>query len=342
MIPDAPCWVLHDGAAGNSRQAMALAQALGMPCLEWALSPRAPARWFAPWKIPGGARAFNDEFLTRLDAAPPRLAIGCGRQAALATRLARDAGAKAVQILNPRIDPRHWDLVIAPEHDGLHGENVIAMLGSLNPVDAGWLLRARSDFPELGQLPSPRIAVLLGGPTRATAYDFQAIENLTVKLDHWRAVDGGSVMVCGSRRTPEVFRQPIREYYRQVPGITWLDDSDGPNPYSSVLAWAERIVVSPDSVNMISEACATPAPVWIAEPERASGRVQKFIAQLQALGRVRAQQHSPEDFLAAPLNETRRVAEKVRERLGLADPRLHKANIFRTRSRRHRRDFPLP
>ncbi len=342
MIPDAPCWVMHDGAAGNCRQALALAQALEMPCLEWTLHLRAPARWFAPWKIPGSARAFNKEFLARLDTSPPRLAIGCGRQAALATRLARDAGAKAVQILNPRIDPRHWDLVIAPEHDGLRGENVIAMLGSLNPVDAGWLLRARSDFPELGQLPSPRIAVLLGGPTRATTFDFQAIENLIVKLDHWRAVDGGSVMICGSRRTPEIFRQPIRECFRQTPGITWMDDSDGPNPYASVLAWADRIVVSPDSVNMISEACATSVPVWIAEPERASGRVRKFIAQLQALGRVRALEREPENFPVSPLDETRRVAAKVREKLRLMDPRFRMASAARANTNPPRHNSPSP
>lgn len=319
MISNAPpCWVMHDGAAGNRRQALALAQALGLPCIEWVLHPHAPARWFAPRKIPGSVRSFGSEFSAQLETSPPRLAIGCGRQAALATRLAREAGAQAVQILDPRIDPRHWDVVIAPEHDGLHGDNVVSMLGSLNPVDAVWLMRMRSEFPELGQLPSPRTAVLLGGPTRATAFDRSALDALAGKLGHWLTIDGGSVMVCGSRRTPENFRLQIRERYRHIPGITWMDDSDGRNPYAGVLAWADRIIVSPDSVNMISEACATSAPVWIAEPDRASGRVRQFIAQLLALGRVRAQGREPENFPASPLDETRRVAEKVREKLGLA------------------------
>ena len=51
--------------------------------------------------------------------------------AALATRLLRQRGARAVQILDPRVPTRHWDLVIAPEHDGLEGANVIATAGSV-------------------------------------------------------------------------------------------------------------------------------------------------------------------------------------------------------------------
>src|SRR5699024_11471290 len=69
----------------------------------------------------GARHAFGADFAAALSA-PPALAIGCGRQAALATRLVRDTGARAVQILDPRLDPSHWDLVIAPEHDGLRSE----------------------------------------------------------------------------------------------------------------------------------------------------------------------------------------------------------------------------
>ena len=89
--------------------------------------------------MPGAGAGFGTSF-DALIAKPPALAIGCGRQAALATRLLRARGSQAVQILDPRIDPRHWDLVIAPEHDTLRGDNVIPTLGSLHPVDDLWRL----------------------------------------------------------------------------------------------------------------------------------------------------------------------------------------------------------
>ena len=40
----------------------------------------------------------------------------------------------------------------------------------------------------------------------------------------------------------------------------WADARDGANPYAGMLGWADRIVCSSDSVNMLSEACATRAP----------------------------------------------------------------------------------
>ena len=115
-------WTITDGHAGNVRQAVALVAALGEhPAHAWTVAPQAPWRWLAPRKFPGSRLAFDREFRRALTA-PPALAIGCGRQAALATRLLREHGARAVQILDPRIDPRHWDLVIAPEHDDVRGE----------------------------------------------------------------------------------------------------------------------------------------------------------------------------------------------------------------------------
>lgn len=315
LLPDA-CWVVHDGKAGNRRQAMALAAAMQLDIHEWTLPASLGARWFAPRKFPGFKSAFGWEFSDALMRAPPALAIGCGRLAALATRMARDTGAKSIQILDPRIDPDLWDLVVAPAHDRLVGSNVLAMSGSLSPVDAGWLARARAEFPALSRLPSPRTAVLLGGPTAATRFDRSALEVLCSKLEYQLAGDGGSVMICGSRRTPAAWAALMRERYaHEQQHLVWMDAGDGVNPYPGVLGWADRIIVSPDSVNMISEACATSAPVFVAEPNRATGRIGSFIASLLERGRVLPQTRDCAPFPAIALEETRRVAALVRERL---------------------------
>src|SRR3546814_1032285 len=74
----------------------------------------------------------------------------------------------------------------------------------------------------------------------------------------------------------------------QAGATCWLDDSDGANPYPGMLAWADRIVCSPDSVNMLSEACATQVPVFVADPHCARGRIGGFLDALAGTGRVRA------------------------------------------------------
>lgn len=260
---------------------------------------------------------FGAAFSDALRSSPPQLAIGCGRVAALATRLAARAGARSVQILNPRISPRHWDLVIAPEHDGLVGANVIAMTGSLNPIDPAWLRDGRERFPLLGQLASPRTALLVGGPTRAAPLRHADIEDLCATLGQWLAREGGSVVVCGSRRTPGNWAALLRENFGTSPHVAWFDQRDGDNPFAGALGWADRIVVTPDSVNMISEACSTALPVFVAASDRADGRIGSFIASLLGSQRIHCLASLPEAMSSDPLQETRRVAGLVREHLSL-------------------------
>src|SRR3954447_15597341 len=95
-------WTLTDGHAGNRRQADALAAALDDgPVTDWLLQPRLPWSVSAPRRFVGARNAFGPAFAQALEQ-PPRLAIGCGRQTALATRLLREHGSKVVQILDPR------------------------------------------------------------------------------------------------------------------------------------------------------------------------------------------------------------------------------------------------
>ena len=316
--PDsARIWAVSDDRAGNLRQATALAEALGAPARLITLQPRAPWRWVAPRRWPGSVSAFGHDFVDALRD-PPAIAVGCGRQSALATRLLRAAGAKAVQILDPRLDPAHWDLVVAPAHDQLSGSNVITLLGSLNPVDDDWLDRARHAFARFADLPGPRTALLVGGPTTQAPFDAARFDALCVRLRDLCAESGGSVLATTSRRTPAALAALVRQRFADTPGLVWCGPADGDNPYSGLLAWANRIVCTPDSINLLSEACATRAPVFVFDPACARGRPRRFLDALSARGRIREVDRMLAPFVAEPLRETARIAGEVRARLGLA------------------------
>lgn len=307
----ARCWVVTDGATGNRRQALALAAALGFAdARECTLRAHAPWRWFAPRRLPAAAAAFGRDFAAVLDSRP-ELAIGCGRQAALATRLLRARGALAVQILDPRIDPRYWDLLLAPSHDRCRGDNVITFAGSLHPVDATWLAQARARWPRLGRLPGPRTALLLGGPIARVPIDRPWWAEVQAQL-RALAVDPAALMVCASRRSPAWLCKAAGELGA---GLCWRGPEDGENPYPGVLAWADRILVSPDSVNMLSEACATGVAVYAPGSARARGRQARFLAELRTGGHLLADTESPRPTV--PLRVLPSVAAEVRHRLGL-------------------------
>ena len=310
-------WALTDGNAGNVRQATALAAALGFETHDLRLQPHAPWRWLAPRVLPASGFAFGADF-RRLLRQPPGLAIGCGRQAALATRLLRERGSRAVQILDPRIACRHWDLVVAPEHDGLRGANVITLLGSLHPVDEAWLAAAREAFAGFAALPAPRVALLVGGPSAHARF---AREDFA----HWAAAvaaavrhAGGSLLLTTSRRTPADAVAAVRAAADGLPGVRWSDPRDGANPYPGLLAWADAIVCSADSVNMLSEAAATAAPLYLVGAAKLDGRPRRFVDALLERRRARAFDGTLAPFAATPLRETARVAAEVRRRLDLA------------------------
>jgi mitochondrial fission protein ELM1 len=321
-IPASPtrrALVLSDGAAGNENQALALASLLAPAVEALRLESRAPWRWSAPRRLPGAARAFGPAFAARLRAPWPELVVGCGRQAALATRLLRAASGgtcRSVQILDPRIDARHFDLVVAPAHDGLRGENVITTRGGLNPIDDAWLAQARDRFTAFARLPAPRLVLLIGGPTRALALDEAYWRALAAALGTQLAQAGGSLLVTSSRRTPAWLRDAARRDLAPLTAHQWHGPDDGENPYAGFLAWADAIVVTPDSVNMLSEAAATRAPVFTFAPRPPRGKVGRFVESLRQSGRVRALGDDFDPGAITPLREAARVAAEIRTRFG--------------------------
>jgi mitochondrial fission protein ELM1 len=310
------CWTITDDAAGNQRQALALAARMGLPVRHLVLEPRAPWAWLSPRLALGGTLALPPAQRAAFAPPWPRLAIGCGRGAALFTRLLRPlSGGRChtVQILDPRIDPAHWDTVVAPRHDGLAGPNVLTPLGSLNPVDEDWLADGRDACPQFAELPRPRVGVLLGGPRRGIAIDAGYARRLAARLRGRWQDEGGSLLVLASRRTPAEAMEAMRDGLDDLPGLRWSGPDDGRNPYPGVLGWADRLVVTPDSVNMLSEACAVGCPVETFATGPLPGKLARFHAVLREAGLL----HDLDAGGSArqpPLRETPAIAATVRDR----------------------------
>lgn len=313
---------VSDGRAGNRRQAEALAAAAARELQgEWshhALAPRQPWKAAAPVWLPYAAHGFDRAWLRRLDTLRPALVIGCGRQAALATRIARHrlgAATRCVQILDPRLGRNAWDLLVLPEHDSFRDEFTLTCRGSLHEIDDDWLAAARQRWAALGRLPAPRRVLLLGGPTDDCRWGEDSLRQWIDQLRRWQLATGGSLLLLASPRTPA----PLRALARSVAGgfeCCWLGPEDGDNPYSGALAWADLLLVSPDSANLLSEACATAAPVLLPRQPSQRGRIAGLQAALVAARRVTwLDAAEPDASPQVPLRETARVARELVRRL---------------------------
>lgn len=310
------CWAISDGAAGNERQAVALAHAMGLEPRVLRIAFAQPWAALAPHFTLGALKVLRTTDRATVEPPWPDIAIGCGRSAALLTRCLRVLGAGqcfSVQILDPRINSRHFDVLIAPRHDQVHGNNVIETLGSLHHVDEPWLRAARDRFASFSTLPSPRTAVLIGASNRAQTLDNAYFDALLAQLKMTPAQSGGSFLVSTSRRTPRELVARLRAEFSHWPGYFWDAANVGENPYAGILGWADRIFVTPDSVNMLSEACATGKPVYTFTTKPLLGKLALFHEALRAHGHL-AQWSDPTDVNeTVVLRETEAVAARVRE-----------------------------
>ena len=91
----------------------------------------------------------------------------------------------------------------------------------------------------------------------------------------------------------------LRARMREVPSVVW--DGQGDNPYFGYLALADVIIVTCDSVSMISEACSTGKPVYLVALEGDSARFRKFHEALLQAGVIRRFEKRPADALESRL-----------------------------------------
>lgn len=286
-------WIISDGKAGHEALCIGVAEALGVK-IEWKrVDPRGLWRKFAPY----APVAPNEKFGKpgSAFAAPwPAIALSTGRLTTPYMRaLHRHAGPATYTIilLDPKTSSSTADLYWVPEHDKRRGENVISTVTSPHRFSPARLAELRAAIPAaIARLPSPRIALLVGGPNGDYAYDDATIARFTSALASLAAMSC-SLMITPSRRTPEHLTRAIETAIQSTPHLTW--DGTGENPYPAFLAHADAFIVTADSVNMAGEAAATGKPVFIFHPPGGTAKFSRFHDKLAQNGITRVM---PERF----------------------------------------------
>jgi mitochondrial fission protein ELM1 len=308
-------WILSEGYAGLQAQALGLAEAAGLSPELRVLQPRAPWKWVAASLWPAPLLAVPQAVRAPL----PGLVIGCGGVAAAVGAALRRTRCPVVQVQHPRMDPRRFDVVVVNRHDELTGPNVVVTRTALHRVTPIRLTQAAQEWqPRFGPLKRPLVAVLLGGSNGRFRLDANVGGELAGQLVAMMRRDGVGVAVTPSRRTDPAVVRVLSDALAPLGGYVW--NGSGDNPYFGMLALADAIVVTIDSVSMISEAAATKAPVLLAKLPGRSRRNGLFIQELLKEGRVREFTGRLELWPVAPLDDTAEAAAEMCRRLGLPHP----------------------
>ncbi|NKB49386.1 MAG: hypothetical protein GKS02_08470 [Alphaproteobacteria bacterium] len=304
-------------------QCRGLAAALGVQAAEKVIALARPWKWVPPAITPArlSVLAASGDPL-----APPwpDLLIATGRKSvapALAVRRASGGQTFCVQIQNPDIALEKFDLVIAPGHDRLVGANVFSTLGSLHGVTSTVLDDARTRFAnDLAAPPRPLIAVLLGGNNAVYHLDAAHAARLADDLATLANAQGCGLAITASPRTPpeavDVIKQGLATELTNGSALFW-DGADA-NPYLGYLAHADAILVTGDSVNMVSEAAATGKPVHIIELAGGSDKFSRFHTVMAQAGITRPFAGKVEQWSYKVPSDTAQAAAEIRRRMSQA------------------------
>ncbi len=318
------CWIVTEGIAGTENQCLGVAEALGVSPVIKRIALRQPWKALSPWLGNESDKSFLP-LGDRLAPPWPDLVIASGRKAIAGARyIRRMSGGKSfvVFLQDPRVPPSQFDLVAMPAHDRPAGrdkkdgnrDNVIITAAAPNRITPQRLNAAREEFAHaFADLPAPRIAVLIGGSSKAYKMTEDTTRRLATQL--LDIVDDGdySVMITTSRRTGAPNQKIIDDIL--LDSDAWIWDGISDNPYFGFLAWADIIMVTADSVSMMSEAATTGKPVYMIPLEGSSPRITRFHDNMIAHGAMRVFDGTVERWTYPPLDDAQKVAAEIKKRM---------------------------
>jgi len=258
-------WALLGPHRGDNNQVIALAEALGLPFEAITLRYNG-WRWLQPRLLGATYRSLTAESRAAVAGAFPDLTISTGhRSVPVVQAIRHQSGGRtlSVHVGYPRLSPDRFDLVVpTPEYPVPDHPNVLRIPFALSRARAD-AQRETSDVALLEGLPAPRRLLILGGPTLYWKLDKKdVLEALSCLLDN-AATQGGSVLVVASPRTSDGILQAVEQAISGSRSPALMVPVEGPPSYPALLAAADTIFVTADSVAMVSDAILTGKPVGL-------------------------------------------------------------------------------
>jgi KDO2-lipid IV(A) lauroyltransferase len=214
--------------------------------------------------------------------------------AAVNLALAFENNARAISIMKPGMfSLSRFDLVILPEHDRPpQKKNIVVTLGSLNSVDASSM---KNDFMHLCSVRHAlegvvaekklKVGLLIGGNSKNYELLPEMIVGLCQQLKGVLEERDGTLFLTTSRRTPENILIILKKYFKDYPRCKLFVDAREDNPAGTVggiFYLSDAVIVSGESISMVSEAAASGRHVLVFEPcpRRDDNKVSRFLNSL--------------------------------------------------------------
>ena len=244
------------------------------------------------------------------------IVISCGRKSVIPSiYLKKKLKEKImnIHIQDPKVLLGNFDYIIAPEHDGLIGSNVLQSKGAIHYLRDNELNENKS-YLKSKINKKKVVSFIVGGPNKYYNYADDIIDVIFSKVKKNFIDNDYQLIFIPSMRTPKNIINKAKEFfdYNQI----IIQDIDK-KAYLSSLELADHIVVTCDSTSMISEAAITGKPIYVAQMPniKKNDRFQKFFQLFNSLNIIKNLENSVEKWSYKKLNETERISSYIKDQL---------------------------
>ena len=302
--------LLTEGMHGMISQVEGLAKGLDIDFIHEKIELNNFWKLFTPKFTPINSFVFKNKIEKNFD-----IIISCGRKSIIPSIYLKKKFKNKVMnihIQDPKVSLNNFDYIIAPEHDGLIGKNVLATKGAIHYITEDDLIKNQSYLkPKINK--EKVVTMIVGGPNKYYNFNDNIIENIFLNVQNDFIDKGYQLIFIPSMRTPKNIIEKAVNFFNEKQIIIKNIDKKA---YLSSMKLADHIIVTCDSTSMISEAAMTGKPIYVAQMPsiRKNDRFQNFYKLFKSLNIIRDLEKTIDNWNYTKLNETDRISKLIKDK----------------------------
>ena len=308
--------LLTEGMHGMISQVEGLANALDLDFIHEKIELNDFWKLFPPKVTPIQNFVFKNKIGSQFD-----VVISCGRKSVIPSIFLKKKFKNKIMnihIQEPKVSLNNFDFVVAPEHDGLTGKNVITSKGAIHYLTNKELDDNENYLNEKIDGNKKIVTLIIGGPTKHYKYKSKEWDKIFKKIESVFLNNDYQLIIIPSIRTPQNIIDKAEYFFNP----SWNDakvticDLDK-KAYLSALKISDHIIVTCDSISMISEAAITGKPIYVAQISSSKNdqRFKKFFNLFESLNIIKPLDNLIENWTYNKLNETGKIADLIKEEI---------------------------
>jgi mitochondrial fission protein ELM1 len=304
--------LLSEGMHGMISQVEGLAKALDLDFIHEKIELNNFWKLFPPKITPVQDFVFKNKINSKFD-----IVISCGRKSVIPSIFLKKKFKNKIiniHIQEPKVSLNNFDFIVAPEHDGLSGNNVLTSKGAIHYLTNSELDKNENYLKDKIDSKKKIVSLIIGGPTKHYNYNSNVIDGLFKKIENNFLKNGYQLIAIPSMRTPQSIIDKAKFFFGDNQII--IPDVDK-KAYLSALKISDHIIVTCDSTSMISEAAITGKPIYVAQMPAVKNdkRLKNFFNLFVSLNIIKPLSGLFENWNYTKLNETNKIADQIKKKI---------------------------